>query len=987
MNNVLENSLNVKQLKITRCISALTSIAGLFHDIGKATNTFQAKLVDASLIGLDVMRHERLSCAILSAIYDNLLNKELMSKGDDRDFFMALSSLSLEQLKGIFIESIQAEYLADFYSHNSSSAINDLNELDWINQHELNLCLFNGLYFLVLTHHKLPLHNANDIYNATDIIEKGYVSGINNELIFVKNAPFECDLWILELQKQCLLLCEYNFDAVYKNIEAFTSSLLYIARPALVISDQNISRMSTDKAKDKQQQAIEGVVYANSYQDKQNIDQMAQPLIEHLFQVSENATELVDFMFKDMHKTSLASLLNTPKALILETNNINFAWQNTAVNLVQTLPQTGNLILVSSETGTGKTRVNFKIASALRKNKKLRITTLLGMNTLTKQTATEYINDMGVGKYACAITGSAITRYEIEKNLEDTNGGENSKVEDFEISPSSFTVPENLQCHFKPKYNQILATPIVVSTIDNLIEAIQSGKSTTTRLLQRLQTSDLIIDEIDSYSASSLIPIYKLVYLAGFFNRNLIVSSATLRPSVARTLVELFQKGLNHHNALFNTNHTISGAVISNLENASLTAKNKTQFDNKITLQSNIVLQTLHKKTVKRRLDFINASNASDFFAHAEKLHQAHHVNIREFRFSAGVIRLNNVKYVQQISCELAKLSVAETEIAVIAYHARVAAPVRYRVEKSLDNILKRKDATEFEQALLNEPEFKRTLSNATKRNVKNIMLIVVCSPIEETGRDHDFDYGITEPCSHHSLIQLAGRIRRHREAVDLLIANMLILNKSLKEQHEPNNKPYLTMPGAEITGKNLSLCLDDNITIKEAFSEHCIDYTKSIDARVCLIDYPQSKVNEASFSNLNKIEVQQVHNAYFDTIKFIDNAYIRLSQSHAKQYPLRDSNTETPVWYDGEQWLMPESNNKKDRSAKTIECNWIDLKCELPNLWFNQEIDFILLSINPNMALRTLLCSPQSHFQVTNNQVKELIHLHFSPALGVLRY
>ena len=846
--------------------------------------------------------------------------------------------------------------------------------------------MFNSLYFLILSHHKLPHHNGNEIS------EQGYFNKKNIEkpIQWVANSPFDCDEWLKALQKQCHDLCQQNFDLIYDNIEAFTSAILYIARPALVITDQNVSYHATTKAKSDNHKGQDGVVYANTYKDEHGQNHMAQPLNAHLFQVSDGTKNLSNFMLQDIHSTCLPSLQYSPSTLTKPTTLTDFTWQNTAVSIAESLPASGNLILISAETGAGKTRANKKVASALRNHEALRVTTLLGMNTLTKQTATEYINDIGLGNSACAITGHAITRLGIERTLEHANGCENLDTDDFNIDvmvpdqaglqPTQFDLPKNLQCHFKPKYDQILATPIVIATIDHLIEGVQSGKSTATRLLQRLQTSDLIIDEIDSYSASSLVPIYKLVYLAGLFHRNLIVSSATLRPAVATTLVELFQRGLDHHNNIFETTHSMTGAVISNYDGATFTAHNSEEFNTIINKQRKEVLNSLLNKTVKRRLNFIDAANAKDIFSHAKTLHHAHCVSLDEFKFSAGVIRLNNVKYVQAFARALGKLSDPNIEIAVISYHSRIAAPVRYRVENCLDKILKRTNTSAFRQALLSEKEFMTTIEKARKHHVRNIMLLVVCSPIEETGRDHDFDYGITEPCSNHSLIQLAGRIRRHRPAVDLTIANMLMLNHSLKEQYEPKQKPYLSMPGAETQ----TLRLFDGTKAETAFSGEGINYKQAIDARACLINYTKQKIREKRFSNLNEIEVQQAHNASFNISDFIDNSHQRISETHALNFPLRESNNDIPVWYNGEEWVMPSNTNKHDKSGKTEQCNWNYDTEKLPNLWFNQDINSILSSICHDSTLKKLLCSQHSSFGLTSRQNREMRNLSFNYALGL---
>lgn len=47
-----------------------------------------------------------------------------------------------------------------------------------------------------------------------------------------------------------------------------------------------------------------------------------------------------------------------------------------------------------------------------------------------------------------------------------------------------------------------------------------------------------------------------------------------------------------------------------------------------------------------------------------------------------------------------------------------------------------------------------------------DILVIVSASPVIDTGRDLDFDWGTTEPSSARSLVQMAGRVRRHRRHI-----------------------------------------------------------------------------------------------------------------------------------------------------------------------------------------------------------------------------
>ncbi|MDR8345993.1 hypothetical protein FPK41_23920, partial [Acinetobacter baumannii] len=49
------------------------------------------------------------------------------------------------------------------------------------------------------------------------------------------------------------------------------------------------------------------------------------------------------------------------------------------------------------------------------------------------------------------------------------------------------------------------------------------------------------------------------------------------------------------------------------------------------------------------------------------------------------------------------------------------------------------------------------------KSSSLNIPFIVIATPVEEVGRDHDFDWAIIDASSVQSIVQTAGRVNRHR--------------------------------------------------------------------------------------------------------------------------------------------------------------------------------------------------------------------------------
>src|SRR5690606_12584157 len=64
-------------------------------------------------------------------------------------------------------------------------------------------------------------------------------------------------------------------------------------------------------------------------------------------------------------------------------------------------------------------------------------------------------------------------------------------------------------------------------------------------------------------------------------------------------------------------------------------------------------------------------------------------------------------------------------------------------------------------------------------------------------GRDHDYDWAVVEPSSMRSLIQLAGRIRRHRIG-EVTTPNLLILDTNLRFYERSPNKAAFCKPGFE---------------------------------------------------------------------------------------------------------------------------------------------------------------------------------------------
>lgn len=116
-------------------------------------------------------------------------------------------------------------------------------------------------------------------------------------------------------------------------------------------------------------------------------------------------------------------------------------------------------------------------------------------------------------------------------------------------------------------------------------------------------------------------------------------------------------------------------------------------------------------------------------------------------------------------------------ELKTLTYHSRFPLLIRNAIEAELDITLKRKNL----QDAFESPNVKAHIETA---RTKNVIFVVVATPVEEVGRDHDFDWAILEPSSVRSLVQIAGRVLRHRHSEDDFILNspnVVVLNQNLR--------------------------------------------------------------------------------------------------------------------------------------------------------------------------------------------------------------
>lgn len=165
-------------------------------------------------------------------------------------------------------------------------------------------------------------------------------------------------------------------------------------------------------------------------------------------------------------------------------------------------------------------------------------------------------------------------------------------------------------------------------------------------------------------------------------------------------------------------------------------------------------------------------------------------------RVSFGAVRFNTVKKCRNFFTEHLSFESNNT-VKSICYHSKNMPFVLNIQEKELNDLLTRKDKNE----IFNNKRVINAVSEAKEKGISDIMFLVSTTSIEEVGRDHDFDYGITEPTLYRSIIQFSGRVKRHRvESVEN--ENFLILDKTINEILSDDNEKKEVLSKTDILSK-----------------------------------------------------------------------------------------------------------------------------------------------------------------------------------------
>lgn len=996
-------------------IRALVALSALLHDWGKATNVFQEKLQPdyKGSVG-DPIRHEWISCVLLDAFIRNC-------RSNNTDWLNELAKGNIDEKQFITSIAIKSE---NIFSNHDSIAL--------------------SLMWLILSHHRLPLPSGRreelnhykeiTAKNIEDCLKQitvswGYENRRDEKEFFRRVAGcFEfsmglmsdSNVWIKDIKRWAskLVLLKPQIEILFDNNAI--RAILQHARLCLMLGDHFFS----SKYEDPKWQG-DSQLYANT--DKKT-KELKQKLDEHLVGVKKHALDVVNLL------PMIQCLENEETAAVFDNNALrkpstgSYSWQQKAVNQIVHFKKqesiNGAFIINMASTGCGKTFANAKMMQALSaQSKSIRFVLALGLRTLTLQTGDEYRTRVGLkdDELAVLIGSKAVTdlHNSSKRMLEEDNrslinesiGSESLELLMDEDVDYTGILPDDQLSTVLTDENarKFLYAPVLVCTIDHLMGATETKRGGRYILPSlRLLSSDLVIDEVDDFTGEDLAAIGRLVYLAGLLGRKVMISSATIPPALAEGFFNAYRSGWQ----LFSLSQQKSTDICSiwvdefncNIEKITSTDKGilKYQLNHKEFIEKRI--SKLQKQLARRKASIIecplSSSDMSDtkskkirYFEYIWQTILSSHLYhntldiVSQKKVSFGVVRVANIGPCVDLTRYLLNINLpTDTDIRVMAYHSQQVLLMRHEQELHLDSVLKRKEKEGEPPKAFSHSLIRYHLQHSS---ATNMIFILVATPVEEVGRDHDFDWAVVEPSSYRSIIQLAGRVRRHRSG-EVFHPNVNIMQYNWKA-FEKNDKEgiYFSKPGYEdaMSQPLPSHNMDSLIEIEQI--EKCLDASARLKV-------PISKEKNNLFSAIEHKATKDLLIAYDNVLVSNIQGYLQHSwwltalpqtfQSFRRSAPaiqlyyVWDEKKQRCYWAEKDEDGKP-VNREQLRNIKTSDLN----PQELSRLWMHRDylallekrVDDTFLSLS-RLSLR------YGEVSLTINNENDVFE--YNPQLGVYR-
>lgn len=775
--------------------ASAVAIAALFHDLGKATLLFQGKLARAlkgSDPEADPVRHELFSAAVWDELFGAIPDEALAA---------ALAALTPDRVdaacKGVRRGLLRAH-----------SRPEDPLRLRFLTR---TGTLSHLIGMLILTHHRLP-EAESDHLTLTGVSHVRSESPLKEaDLGIAPGTPFWHEGWWLSALR---------VEAGRLRPGARPASGDVALRASLMFADHVGSARKAPSgaapdhlANTMRLEGSDGFVPADS-------------LSRHVKRVTRYArfAHEMTHQLRDRYPALASDQLPTGIALPAPSADPRFAWQAAAALATRQVCERssgGFFGAILAGTGTGKTRAAPTILAAAAladrdpARRQLRMSLALGLRTLANQSAREYVEDLRFrSEDVSVLIGDPPLAFRDDAEPETGEPGSESLVQlpDWlRVEQATGGVPETgsdreadwlrglsldtgrgLPAFLEQVLEasgrhagagrRLIAAPIMIGTIDHLMGV--AAPTSARFLLQSLRvlTSDLILDEIDQYDGEDLAAIARLVFQAGAAGRRVLIMSATLTGDVAGSLHLAYRRGWSEHaRAIGAPDHVnlllcgdTPGSVVTNAEGGDLADMLRTC--------QGAMLDGIRTASALRRAELLPpcegwAELVAQVEAGCSRLHDLNAVRIDGYRVSVGLVRLTRISHAAAMATQIRSGDLRGRLRVLVCLHAQMPRLHRAFIERRLKRALTRKGA-DPEAGVRSLCHAERVLERAAEIGATEIEIVVVTTPVIETGNDLDFDWGILDPISTRSIIQSAGRIRRHRPAAGDH-PNVLILGRS----------------------------------------------------------------------------------------------------------------------------------------------------------------------------------------------------------------
>ncbi|GAB4089103.1 type I-F CRISPR-associated helicase Cas3f [Hydrogenophaga soli] len=821
-------------------IHLLAGLAALLHDLGKASRAFQMRL-RGELTTADgrpernQYRHEWVSLRLFEAF---------VGKDDDATWLTRLANPTAEDHASWHGERLQRDGM-------------DAK----VQPPFLRLAhapLAQAVGWLVLTHHRLPTMPAGKPITAASLhqVLQHLDAGWNERTdggdtdhhlplywdFDPHGLPVTTDAWRQQASELALRLLALRAQPGKGNGSGGwlgNPYVMHIARLSLMLADHHYSSLGMDTSTG---QPVAGRVqgqpgyplFANTHGNPHRLNQ---PLDEHLLGVARHSATVTDAL--PCLATDLPHL-GECKPLQRRAEDEHFRWQDNAADLAASVrehsAQHGAFIVNMASTGCGKTLANARVMHALADPAQgMRCAFAMGLRTLTLQTGRAFRDLLGLtnDKLAIRVGGSASRAlFEHHERMAEQTGSASTQAlleEDghvvFEGNHQAHPVLQRVL--HDPQAAKLLVAPLLVCTIDHLTPATESqrgGRQIAPML--RLMSGDLVLDEPDDFDLADLPALTRLMHWAGLLGARVLLSSATLPPAMVQGLFAAYREGREQFARNRGQRPGVSvpaspaicclwvdefGTHASDCADHPRFASEHLRFATQRTRH----LSDAAEREVRRRCTLIPLElgqlpprdHAARFAQLAREaalaLHQRHHSldpqggSGGRKRVSFGLIRMANIEPLVNVALALYQQGAPQgVRIHLCTYHSQYPLLLRSAIEQQLDLALNRRRP----DAVFSLPDIRQRIDAYPEADH---LFIVLGSPVTEVGRDHDHDWAVVEPSSIRSLIQLAGRVRRHRVGT-CTSPNLSVFATNLHHGQRPG-QPAFCKPGFETDNTRLN--------------------------------------------------------------------------------------------------------------------------------------------------------------------------------------